>query len=111
MPSERKIQLSKDVTLDVIIPNVQSLRTDFNKAIIVQIIKDKITDIDKISNLHNFQRNYNNIWLISTDPLPITRYTIYSVFSNTKFRNYSTIILDIYNFLKETDDKSFRFIH
>ena len=106
LPSERKIQVRNDLILDVIIPNLESLKTKPDKSIIVQIVKGN-RDLNKIPQLEFLQPNNDNIWLISTKSLSTTKYTTYSVFNN----EYSSIIIDINNFLKETGDKSFRFIH
>ncbi len=110
LPSERKIRINSDLVLDVIIPNLQSLKIKPDKAIIIQIIKDKI-DLNITSQLEFLQPNHENIWLISAKPLLRTKYTTYSVFPNTGLHNFSNIIIHIDNFLKETRDKSFRFIH
>jgi hypothetical protein len=111
LPSERKIRVKNDLILDVIIPNLQSLKIKPDKSIIIQVIKDKMMDLNKTSQLEFFQPNRENIWLISAKPLSTTKYTTYSVFPNAGVHNYSNIIIDIDNFLKETGDKSFRFIH
>jgi hypothetical protein len=111
LPSERKIRVKNDLILDVIIPNLQSLKIKPDKSIIIQVIKDKMMDLNKISELEFLQPNHENIWLISAKPLSATRYTTYTVFPNSGLHNYSNIIIDIDNFLKETEDKSFRFIH
>src|SRR5215213_1318120 len=109
LPSERKIRVKNDLILDVIIPNLQSLKIKPDKAIIIQIIKDKI-DLNITSQLEFLQPNNENIWLISAKPLLRTKYTTYSVFPNTGSPNFSDIIIHIDNFLKEIRDKSFRFI-
>jgi hypothetical protein len=106
LPSQRKIQVKNDLVLDVIIPSLQSLKAKPDKSIIIQIIKDKV-DLNKISQLEFLQPNKENIWLISAKPLSTTKYKTYRVF----YHEYSNIIIDICNFLKETGDKSFRFIH
>ncbi|HEY6884868.1 MAG TPA: hypothetical protein VI278_12625 [Nitrososphaeraceae archaeon] len=107
LPSQRKIQVKNDLVLDVIIPSLQSLKIKPDKSIIIQIIKNN-SDLNIISQLKFLQPNEENIWLISAKPLSaLTKYKTYSIFSN----GYSNIIIDIYKFLKETDDKSFRFIH
>lgn len=112
LPSERKIQVKNDLILDVIIPNLQSLKIKPDKSIIIQVIKDKRMDLNKTSQLEFLQPNHENIWLISAKPLSATKYTTYTVFpKNSGLHNYSNIIIDIDNFLKETGDKSFRFIH
>jgi hypothetical protein len=111
LPSERKIRVKNDLILDVIIPNLQNLKTRPDKSIIIQIIKDKMKDLNKTSQLEFLQPNHENIWLISAKPLSATKYTTYTVFPNSGLHNYSNIIIDIDNFLKETEDKTFRFIH
>ena len=113
LPSERKIRVKNDLILDVIIPNLQSLKIKPDKSIIIQVIKDKtMMDLNKTSQLEFLQPNHENIWLISAKPLSATKYTTYTVFpKNSGLHNYSNIIIDIDNFLKETEDKSFRFIH
>lgn len=113
LPSERKIRVKNELILDVIIPNLQSLKIKPDKSIIIQVIKDKtMMDLNKTSQLEFLQPNHKNIWLISATPLSAIKYTIYTVFPNSGLlHNYSNIIIDIDNFLKETEDKSFRFIH
>ena len=112
LPSERKVQVKNDLILDVIIPNLQSLKIKPDKSIIIQVIKDKMMDLNKISELEFLQPNHENIWLISAKPLSATKYTTYTVLpKNSGLHNYSNIIIDIDNFLKETGDKSFKFIH
>ena len=108
LPSERKIKVENDLVLDIIIPSLQSLKIKPDKSIIIQIIKEKMK-LNKISQLEFLQPNKESIWLISAKPLSkITKYKTYSVFPNNQ---YSNIIVDIHNFLKETSDKSFRFLH
>jgi hypothetical protein len=110
LPSERKIQVKNDIVLDVIIPGLESLKRKPDKSIIIQIIKDKM-DFNKIQQLEFLQPNKENIWLIWAKPISTTRYPTYSVFPNLGVYKNSNIIIDIDNFLKETGDKSFRFIH
>jgi hypothetical protein len=111
LPSERKIQLKDDLVLDIIIPSLAILKTNPDKSIIVQIIKENL-GLNKISQLEFLQPNKENIWLISTKPLSTTtKYTTYSVFADGELHKYSNIMIDINNFLKETGDKSFRFVH
>jgi hypothetical protein len=109
LPSERKIQVKNDIVLDVIIPGLESLKRKPDKSIIIQIIKDKMDF--KIQQLEFLQPNKENIWLIWAKPISTTRYPTYSVFPNLGVYKNSNIIIDIDNFLKETGDKSFRFIH
>ena len=112
LPSERKIQVKDNLTLDVVIPNIHSLKKMPDKSIIIEIIRNKV-DLNKISHLEFLEPNYKNIWLISAIPFSNPKYTIYGLFPNTGLfnHNYSGIIIDINNFLNETGDKSLRFIH
>ena len=114
LPSERKIEVKDDLTLEVVIPSLRSLSRDPNKSIIIQFIKDKKIDLNKLEKLEFLQPNTQNIWLISTRPLSILKYTNYSMFPNYgshKYSHkYSNIIIDIDKFLKVIKDKSFRLI-
>ena len=110
LPSERKVEIRDDLALDIVIPNLQSLRRNPDKSIIIQVIKDKNSDLNKISQLELLQPATQNIWLLSAKPLSITKYTGYSIFPNCRSRKYSNIIIDIDKFLKAINDKSFRII-
>ena len=112
LPSERKIQVKDNPTIDVVIPNLQSLKRTPDKSIIIEIIRNKM-DSDKILQLEFLQPNHKNIWLISAIPFSTTRYRIYAMPTNTglSHNSFSNVIKDINNFLKETGDKSLRFVH
>jgi hypothetical protein len=110
LPSERKVEVREGLTLDIVIPNIQCLRRNPDKCIIIQIIKDKKHDLTKIELLELLQPTSKNIWLLSTKPLSIAKYTEYNIFPSHGSYNYSNIITDIDKFLKEIKDKSFRFI-
>ena len=111
LPSERKIAIKNDLSLDVIIPSLQNLKVKPEKSIIVQFIKEKM-DLNKIPQLEFLQPHHKNIWLISAKPLLTTKYTTYYVLPGAELDNkYSNIITDIDIFLQETGDKSFRFVH
>ena len=110
LPSERKVEIKNDLALDIVIPSLPSLLRDPNKSIIIQIIKDKNTDLNKVEHLEFVQPNAQNIWLISTRPLSIINYTEYNIFANHRSHKYSNVITNIDKFLKSMKDKSFRFI-
>jgi len=111
LPSERKIQIKDNLTLDIVIPNLQSLKITPDKSIIIEFIRGK-PDLNKIPQLEFLEPNYKNIWLISVIPFSTTKYRIYDMSANNGiFHSFSNIIIDINNFLKETGDKSLRFIH
>jgi hypothetical protein len=112
LPSERKIQIKNDLSLDVIIPSLQILKIKPEISIIVQFIKEKM-DLNKVSELESLQPHHKNIWLISAKPNSLTtKHTTYYVLPNAELDNkYSSIIIDIDNFLRATGDKSFRLVH
>ena len=112
LPSERKIATKNDLSLDVIIPSLQTLKVKPEKSVIVQFIKKK-KDLNKVSQLESLQPRHKNVWLVSAKPLSLTtKYTKYYVLPNANLHNkYSNIIIDIDKFLRETGDKSLRLIH
>ena len=111
LPSERRITPKNNLVLDIVVPNLQRLNTKPEQSLIIQFIKED-QELNKIPKLESLQPNYKNIWLISAKPLSSTKYTTYSVLSNAGLNNrYSDIIIDVYDFLKQTRDKSFRLIH
>ena len=111
LPSERRITPKNNLVVDIVVPNLQRLKTKPEQSLIIQFIKED-QELNKVPQLVSLQPNCKNIWLISAKPLSSTKYTTYSVFSNTGFNNrYSDIIIDVYDFLKQTGDKSFRLIH
>jgi hypothetical protein len=109
LPSERKVEIRYSLTIDVVIPNLLTLKRRPDKSIIVQIIKD-VEDFNKISQLEFLQPHSQNIWVISSNPFLTTRYTQYVVFPNLGWHKYSQIIININKFLTETGDNSFRFV-
>jgi hypothetical protein len=109
LPSERKVEIRYSLTIDVVIPNLLTLKRRPDKSIIVQIIKD-VEDFNKISQLKFLQPHSQNIWVISSKPFLTTSYTEYVVFPNFGWHKYSQIIIDINKFLTETGDNSFRFV-
>lgn len=111
IPSGRKIRTKNDLTVDIIIPNLRTLWTNPDKSIIIQIIKDEMIDLDEISELEYLQPNYKNIRLVNADSILTAKYKVYSLLPDLELKGYSNIVVDINNFLKETGDKSFRFVH
>ena len=98
LPSERKVRIKNDLYVDIVIPNLQRLRRNPEKSLIVQIIKSN-DDINKISQLEFLQPNHENIWLIS-NRLFSTDCIIYSIFPIIGLRNYSDIIIYLDDFLR-----------
>ncbi|MGA9927108.1 MAG: hypothetical protein WBP96_00740 [Nitrososphaeraceae archaeon] len=113
LPSARKIEFN-NVALDIVIPNLYTLKNSSDKALVIQIAKDAKDDMQaEIKNLARLQPNDQNLWLITKYPLSITRinYAVYpegKEIPSRERRNYSDIIVDIHNFLEETGDKSLR---
>jgi hypothetical protein len=81
LPSERKVEIRYGLTIDVVIPNLLTLKRRPDKSIIAQIIKD-VEDFNKISQLEFLQPHGQNIWVISSKPFLTTRCSEYLVFPN-----------------------------
>jgi hypothetical protein len=112
LPSERKIQVKEDLMVDILVPNLQSLKRNSGKSIIIEIIKNK-EELTKIPRLEYLQPDYRNIWVVTPIPLPTTRYRTYSLTSSngTFHSRFSNIIIDIDGFLKDTGDRTLRLVH
>jgi hypothetical protein len=111
LPSERKIQVKDNLSIDVVVPNMTSLNRTPDKSIIIEFMRNK-ADLNRIAELELLQPNYNNIWLISVIPFS-TRCRTYGLSRETQLydNTFPNIITDINNFLKETGNKSLRLIH
>ena len=115
LPSTRKVQIN-DTDMDIIIPNLQTLKNSPNKSLVIQISKE-VNGIKqaKINDIARFQPNNKNLWVISKKPLSMG-YINYTVkpeansLPSPEKRSYRDIIVDIHKFLEETGDKSLRFI-
>lgn len=115
LPSVRKVTIEK-MNLDVVIPNLHTLKDFPEKAIIIQIVKDSqgITE-DQQRNITIIQPNVNNIWVVTKEPVS-GNYVNYTAEcgnekSTSQRRNFHDIIVDIDAFLEKTNDRSFRFFH
>jgi len=116
LPSARKVRIN-DVNLDVVVPNLHTLRNFPKKAIVIQIVKNSrgITQ-DHQKDISTIQPNVNNIWAVTKEPASgeYVNYTIESGKNRIKSfqsRNFKDIIVDIEAFLQKTNDRSFRFFH
>jgi hypothetical protein len=106
LPSERKMRLNGELVIDVAIPNLRILKINPSKSIIVQFIKEA-QDLNKVAKLQFIQPNSENIWVVVHKPLTVAKYKTYSIFPDS----FSNIIVDVHNFLKQSGDKSLRFVH
>lgn len=114
LPSGRKVSID-NADLDIVIPNLHTLRNYPEKAIVIQIVKDsKSIKEDLLKYMTKIQPNASNLWIVTREPI-IGNYVNYTVESgnnkNTRYliRNFHDIIVDIDTFLGQTKDKSFRF--
>ena len=110
LPSERKVAVRDGLTLDIVIPSLAVLKKDPNRSVIIQFIKDKKADLNRVRELEILQPNTENIWLVSSRPLSIPKYIDYSIFPDHGSHRYSNIIINTDKFLRDVKDKSFRFI-
>lgn len=138
IPSSRKV-LFKKQELDIVIPEVRTLKTTPEKSLIIKFERDDCLSFDLIDDISNIQPFKKNIWIVS--PIQIkTPYKNYILYKKEEFETYlqkkenldilefsnryksndqdfcnycsfNTIILDIEKFLKDAKNRSFRFFH
>ncbi len=106
LPSERKIRLDGELVIDVVIPSLRIMKINPSKSIIVQFIKER-KDLNKVSKLQLIQPNNENIWVVFHKSLKVAKYKTYSIFPDS----FSNIIVDIHNFLKQSENRSLRFVY
>lgn len=116
LPSVRKVTIAS-IDLDIVIPNLHTLRKFPDKAIVIQISKDSKCIIkEQLKNVIKIQPNVKNLWVVSKRPL-LADYINYVVDPGDNAtpsllrRSFQDIILDIDTFLEQTKDRSFRFLH
>lgn len=107
IPSERKIEIERNLTVDIIIPNQHMLKVNSNKSLAIQIIKEE-QDLMIPKRLKQFWPDLN-IWIVSANSNSKLTHRTYSILSEEGQNKFSSIIIDIDNFLKSKGDKSFRF--
>jgi hypothetical protein len=113
LPSMRKVNI-EGVYLDIVIPNLHTLRKYPDKAIVVQISKDMNNIMkEQLKNVIKIQPNIRNLWVVSRTPF-LTGHINYIVepgknIPSLQKRNFHDIILDINKFLELAGDRSFRF--
>jgi hypothetical protein len=115
IPSVRKVSID-GIKLDIVIPNIHTLRNFPDKAIVIKIIKeDGSIRKEEQRKIKNIQPNHDNLWIVSKKPFP-GDYINYTVDSRNNMnasmrRSFHDIIVDIDSFLERTRDRSFRFFH
>jgi hypothetical protein len=115
IPSVRKVSID-DIKLDIVIPNIHTLRNFPDKAIVIRIIKEGGSiSKEEQQKIRNIQPNHDNLWVVSKEPF-LGNYINYTVdFENnmnaSMRRTFHDIIVDIDSFLERTRDRSFRLFH
>ncbi len=115
IPSARKVSFD-GIKLDIVIPNIHTLRNFPDKALVIQIVKqDERISKEEQKKIRNIQPNLDNIWVVSKEAFPgdYINYTVdieYDMHAPMR-RRFDDIIIDIGSFLEQTGDRSFRFFH
>jgi len=106
--SQRKIEYER-VQIDIIIPNLKTLKIDPKKTLIICIPKttDKNIIEQKLNQLQKIQPVKNNIWLVTTKKLNFQNKTYVIEKQNSSF---SKIIYDIAQFVNVQDHNSFKIL-
>ena len=115
IPSVRKVRID-DIRLDIVIPNIHTLRNFPDKAIVIRILKEGGSiSKEEQQKIRNIQPNHDNLWVVGKEPV-LGDYINYTVdFGNnmnaSMRRSFHDIIVDIDSFLERTRDRSIRFFH
>ena len=115
MPSARKVTID-NINIDVVIPNLHTLRNFPDKAIVIQIPKDARSLTKQIQSLTTLEPNIKNLWIVTKEPV-LGNYINYFVKSENnektslQIRSFYDVIVDISTFLEQTKDRTFRFFH
>lgn len=110
LPSARKIEVNNKLKIDLVIPNLQRLMNNPQKALVIAIMH-KLEDTNRISQIKSIQPITSNIWLISVRPSSKTELREYSIFPSDSSKRFNDIIVDIAKFLRRSGDRSMRFVH
>jgi hypothetical protein len=69
LPSARKVTID-NINIDIVIPNLQTLRNFPDKAIVIQIPKDARSLTKQIhKNFTTLQPNIKNLWIVTKEPV------------------------------------------
>lgn len=106
--SQRKIEY-EGVQIDIIIPNLKTLKIDPKKTLIVCIPKTTDENIieQKLNQLQKIQPVKDNIWLVTTKKLIFQNRT-YVI--EQKHASFSKIIYDIAQFVNVQDYNTFKIL-
>lgn len=106
--SQRKIEY-EGVQIDIIIPNLKTLKIDPKKTLIICIPKttDKNIIEQKLNQLQKIQPVKNNIWLVTTKKLNFQNRT-YII--KQKHASFSKIIYDIGQFVNVQGHNTFKIL-
>ena len=115
IPSVRKVSINH-IKLDIVIPNIHTLRNFPDKAIVIKIIKEgENISKEEQQKIKNIQSNQDNLWVVSKEPF-MGDYINYIVdprnsMNTSMRRSFYDIMVDIDSFLQRIRDRSFRFFH
>lgn len=86
IPSSRKVLLKKQ-ELDIVIPEVRTLKTAPEKSLIIKFKRDDCLSFSSIDDIFNIQPFKKNIWIVS--PIEIkSHYKNYILFKKEEFETY-----------------------
>ncbi len=108
LPSERKVSVGGK-QLDIIIPSLRLLKKSHAKSIVIQLAGNIEEADQKIAQASILQPEHQNIWLVSAKGLT-KEVKNYCVTKGQGF-DYSTILLDIDDFLRDNNVRSLPFLH
>ena len=108
LTSQRKIEY-EGIEIDIIIPNLKTLKIDPKKALIICIPKtsDKKIISKKLEKLKKIQPHNENIWLVTSENMNFKNKTYIVKKKNTSF---SKIIYDVGQFVNVQGQNKFKIL-
>ncbi|AJW70933.1 hypothetical protein [Nitrosopumilus adriaticus] len=106
--SQRKVN-HKEIELDIVIPDIKTLEKDQKKSLVICIPKSSDLKVinDKITELEKIQHEKENIWVILSENIPVTKKSFLLSKENNSFRK---IIYEIAQFTNVSGTSKFKIL-
>jgi hypothetical protein len=106
--SQRKVN-HKGIELDIVIPDIKTLEKDQKKSLVICIPKSSDIDVinNKIVELERIQHEKENIWVVLSKNIPVTKKSFLLSKENNSFRK---IIFEIAQFTNVGGTSKFKIL-
>ncbi|MGY5149169.1 MAG: hypothetical protein ACW9W3_03820 [Candidatus Nitrosopumilus sp. bin_68KS] len=108
IPSQRKVNY-QGIEIDIVIPDIKTLEKDQKKSLVICIPKSSDTNIikNKISQLEKIQHEKENIWIVLSKNIPVSKKSFILSKENNSFRK---IIFEIAQFSNVSGTSKFKIL-